>query len=268
MTEQIFWIDSHAHLTMFEIDEVPEVLDRAMENGVTGVLVPATGGDDLDSAISLARDFPDRVVAAAGVHPHDAASLDDELKRRIENALGQPGIVAVGEIGLDYHYMNSPREDQLAALNWQLDLALAAGLPVILHNRESWTDLEVVLSANRDDLCGVCHSFTEGPEEARRVIDLGLMIGISGMVTFKAADNIREMVAALSPEQVLVETDSPFLAPVPHRGKRNEPSYVPRVGLRLAEEWKKPADKIASISSAGFRNLFGLREGWPGSPEE
>ncbi len=257
------WIDSHAHLTMFEADEISEVLDRAFAAGVVGVLVPATGADDLDVAISLAQDFSSCVVAAAGVHPHDAASLDDGLKRRIEAALEEPGVVAVGEIGLDYHYMNSPREDQLSALEWQLALAAEARLPVILHNRESWSDLETVLEGHRGALRGVCHSFTEGPREALRVIELGLSIGISGMVTFKAADNIREMAAVLRPENVLVETDSPFLAPVPHRGKRNEPSYVTEVGHQLAKEWKKPAVEIASISSAGFRNLFDIGEDWP-----
>ncbi len=172
-------------------------------------------------------------------------------------------MVAVGEIGLDYHYMNSPREDQLAALEWQLDFALESGMPVVLHNRESWLDLESRLSARAGRLRGICHSFTEGPNEALRVVEMGLMVGISGMVTFKGADNIREMAAVLEPEVVLVETDSPFLAPVPHRGERNEPSYVQLVGQKLAEVWDKPAEVIASTSTLGFRTLFGLDQSWP-----
>ena len=265
MSEDNIWIDSHAHLTMFDRDEVPEILARAAENGVAGVLTPATGGEDLDEAVALTRDHPDRIVAAAGIHPHEAATLDAGLKRRIERACAEDGVVAVGEIGLDYHYMNSPQEDQIAALAWQLDLALEVGLSVVLHNRESWSDLEPMLDERRGRLRGVCHSFTEGPDEARRVIALGLYVGISGMVTFKAADNIREMVAAVDPERLLVETDSPFLAPVPHRGRRNEPSYVPLVGQRLAEEMKEPVGEIASITTTGFRELFGVGEDWPGS---
>jgi len=264
MNDDIVWIDSHAHLTMFGRDEISDLLDRAAANGVTGVLVPATGRDDLDDAVGLSEDHPHQVVAAVGVHPHDAASLDAGLKRRIESALGRDGVVAVGEIGLDYHYMNSPREDQLTAFEWQLDLALETGYPVVLHNRESWQDLEARLAERQGSLRGVCHSFSEGPEEAHRVKEMGLRVGISGMVTFKAADNIREMVAALDPEQVLVETDSPFLAPTPHRGKRNEPSYVPLVGQRLAAEWEKPAREIASSSTAGFLELFAVGNGWPG----
>jgi len=264
MKQDVLWIDSHAHLTMFDRDEVPGVLDRASAVGVAGILTPATGSEDLDAAVALASDHPGRVVAAAGVHPHEAATLDAGLKRRIERACAQDGVVAVGEIGLDYHYMNSPQEDQMTALVWQLDLALEVGLPVVLHNRESWGDLEPLLDERCGRLQGVCHSFTEGPDEARRVIALGLLVGISGMVTFKAAHNIREMAAVLDPKRVLVETDSPFLAPVPHRGGRNEPSYVPLVGQRLAEEMKMPVGEVASLTTTGFRELFGVGNDWPG----
>jgi len=257
------WIDSHAHLTMFERDEIPEVLDRALDRGVVGVLTPATGRDDLDASVALSEEYPGRVVAAAGVHPHDAATLGASLKRLVEQSCSRAGVVAVGEIGLDYHYMNSPREDQVSAFAWQLDLAIERDLPVVVHNRESWSDLEAILSVREGRIQGVCHSFAEGPMQARRVLEMGLFVGISGMVTFKTADNIREMVAVLEPNRTLVETDSPFLAPVPHRGRRNEPSYVPLVGERLAEEWKKPAEEIAMLSSAGFRELFGVAADWP-----
>ena len=267
MNQDVLWIDSHAHLTMFGRDEVPEILERAVKKGVAGVLTPATGGEDLDAVVGLAGDYPHRVVAAAGVHPHEATALDAELKRRIEHACAEDGVVAVGEIGLDYHYMNSPREDQIEALVWQLDLALEIGLPVVLHNRESWSDLEPLLDERRGRLRGVCHSFTEGPDEARHVLELGLRVGISGMVTFNAAHNIREMAAVLDPACVLVETDSPFLAPVPHRGRRNEPSYVPLVGQRLAQEMKKPVGEVASLTTTGFRELFGVGDGWPNAAD-
>jgi TatD DNase family protein len=227
------------------------------------VLVPSTGPDDLDAAVALAEAHPDRLVAAAGVHPHDAATLDAAMKCRLEKALDHPGVVAVGEIGLDYHYMNSPREDQLAALGWQLELALAAKLPVVLHNRESWPDLERALSAAAPELRGVCHSFSEGPEEARRVVELGLLVGISGMITFKAADNIRQMAAALGPASVMVETDSPFLAPVPHRGRRNEPVHVTLVGEKLADVWQARPTALAEATSDNFRSLFSLSSEWP-----
>jgi TatD DNase family protein len=262
MTDAPRWIDSHAHLTMFDDHDLPAVLDRAAERGVGGVLVPATNAEDLERSLELAARYPDRVVSAAGVHPHDARTLDDGLKKRVEVALRAPGVVSVGEIGLDYHYMNSPREDQIAALRWQLDLAIERSLPVVLHNRESWADLEAELKRCGGRLTGVCHSFSEGPVEARKVVELGLRIGISGMVTFKAADNIREMVATVSAEHVMVETDSPFLAPVPYRGSRNEPAYVVRVGERLAHEWGRPADEIAAVTTNVFCELFGIAKGW------
>ncbi len=258
------WVDSHAHLTMLgDGDAIAAAIDRAAAAGVGGVLVPATNGDDLAPVLELARHFPGRVVVAAGVHPHDAARLDDALKRRLEQAVTAPGVVAVGEIGLDYHYMSSPREDQIAALAWQLDLALAADRPVVLHNRESWPDLFRLLEERAPRLRGVAHSFTEGPDEARAVVDLGLVVGISGMVTFKAADNIRSMAAALAPGEVLVETDSPFLAPVPHRGKPNQPAFVPLVGAGLAAVLGVAAAELAATTSATFRRLFRLGPEWP-----
>jgi TatD DNase family protein len=260
---QPLWIDSHAHLNMFEDVEVAAVLQRAAGQGVAGVLVPATGPADLARTIELAAAWPGQVVAAAGVHPHDASLLDSAVKGQVERALAEGGVVAVGEIGLDYHYLRSPREDQLRALDWQLDLALGAGLPVVLHNRDSWPDLESRLARHRGVLRGVCHSFTEGPAEAVRVVELGLVVGVSGMVTFKAAHNIREMVGALSPSQVLVETDSPFLAPVPHRGQRNEPSYVVHVGGALSALWAVTSAEVAAASTRSFRELFAMPTEWP-----
>jgi TatD DNase family protein len=248
---------------MFPSEELEDVLRRAAAGGVRGVLVPSTSPEDLDLAIGIARDFSSSVVAAAGIHPHDAVKLDPETKRRVERALDDPHVVAVGEIGLDYHYMNSPREDQIAALEWQLDLALEAGRPVVLHNRDSWDDLEVALSSRSPWLRGVAHSFTESPERALRVIELGLVVGISGMVTFANADNIRNMAAPLVDRPVMVETDSPFLAPVPHRGQRNEPAFVVEVGGRLAELWERETAAVASATSSVFCELFGLSAEWP-----
>jgi TatD DNase family protein len=250
------WVDSHAHLSMFEPADVAAVLERAVRTGVNRVLVPATGPDDLEECVSLAAEHPEQLVAAVGVHPHQARLLDDSVKAAVQRALGREGVVAVGEIGLDYHYMNSPREDQLEALEWHLDLAHEAGLPVVLHNRESWPDLWAALSRRDGRLRGVCHSFTEGPDEASKVMGVGLMVGISGMVTFPRAEGIRAMAASLDPRQLLVETDSPFLAPVPHRGRRNEPAHVVHVGERLGEELGIPSTELARSTTANFERLF------------
>jgi len=257
MKSEITWIDSHAHLTMVEPDEVEAVIQRAIEAGVGGIVTPATNPEDLERTLQLGRDFPSRVKIAVGLHPHDATSLDASFRKRLQESVGRPGVVAIGEIGLDYHYMNSPREDQLQALQWQLDLAAEADLPVILHNRESWHDLAPVLERREGTLRGVCHSFTEPPAVVKKVLALGLYVGVSGMVTFRQADNIREMVGAIDLDRLLVETDSPFLAPVPHRGRPNEPAYVPLVGAAVAEVLGKDLEEVARRTTANVERLFG-----------
>jgi len=252
------WVDSHAHINLFDKEDVPSVLQRAKTAGVCGIIVPATGPDDFDRSVRLAKQFPDMLRTALGFHPHEAKSFDSASARRLEEGLEEEGVLAIGEIGLDYHYMNSPREDQLKALEWQLDLAIERDLPVILHNRESWDDMEALLRPRAGKLRGVCHSFTENPERVAIVESFGLFVGISGMVTFKQAENIRQMAAAVSLKRMLVETDSPFLAPVPHRGRQNEPAYVPLVGEYLADLHGINRDEMASITNENVRRLFGF----------
>jgi len=254
------WIDSHAHLNLYEDGEVDGILSRAAEAGVSRIIVPSTGPDDFERTLHLGRQYPDRVHTALGVHPHEASSFDAETGRRLEKGLEELGVVAVGEIGLDYHYMNSPREDQIAVLERQLDLAMERNLPVILHNRESWEDMEEMLKRREGRLRGVCHSFTESPDRVGFVEAMGLYVGVSGMVTFKQAENIREMAAAISPERLLVETDSPFLAPVPHRGRKNEPALVRLVGERLAGVMGMDVEETARISRLNTCRLFGIED--------
>ncbi len=258
-------VDSHAHLNMYETGELPGVLERAVSAGVGGIVVPATGPGDMETVASLVGDHRERLAGAVGVHPHEADSLTDEVKGRLEGLLQADGIVAIGEIGLDYHYMNSPREDQIRALEWQLDLAVRAGIPVILHNRESWEDMEPILASRAGALRGVCHSFSEGEAATRRVVEMGLFVGISGMVTFRRADNVREVVRAAGMDSILVETDSPYLAPVPHRGRRNEPAWVAHVAHAVAVELGLPMEEVASRAAASTRELFALPDGWGAS---
>ena len=252
------WIDSHAHINLFEEDEVESLLDRASAAGVFRSVVPSTGPEDFDRTLQLGREFPDRIHPALGVHPHEASSLNTDVSRLLEKGLDEEGVVALGEIGLDYYYMNSPREEQMAALRRQLDMAIERALPVILHNRESWEDMEMILREREGRLRGVCHSFTESPDRVAVVEAMGLFVGVSGMVSFKQAANIREMAMAISEDRILVETDSPFLAPVPHRGKRNEPAWVSCVGEKLAEVRDIEVEEMARISRENTRRLFGL----------
>jgi TatD DNase family protein len=240
---------------MFADEERGEVLARAAEAGVRLVLVPATGPGDLEPVAELPAQHPERVVAAVGVHPHEASALDDGCKRRLERALGRPGVVAVGEIGLDYHYDHSPREDQRGALAWQLALARERGLPVVLHQREAWEDFLAALDLVRG-VSGVAHSFTAGAEGARAMVDRGLHVGISGMVTFPRGDNVRAAAAAVPAERLLVETDSPYLAPVPHRGTRNEPANVTLVAEAVARVRAVSLADLERSTDEAFARLF------------
>ena len=173
----------------------------------------------------------------------------------MEKLLGSPGVVAVGEIGLDYHYDLSPREDQRTVFTWQLGLARERGLPVVLHHREAWQDFLAALDTV-PGVRGVAHSFTEGGAGVAEVTSRGLFVGISGMVTFPRADNVREAARGVPVDRLLVETDSPYLAPVPHRGKRNEPAYVKLVAEAVARVRNVELEALEAETDATFRELF------------
>jgi TatD DNase family protein len=240
---------------MFEPDERAAVLARAHDAGVTRILAPATGQADLDAVAELAGTQEGKVVGALGFHPHEASTLDAAWKRRLERLLSSPGIVAVGEIGLDYHYDLSPREEQRQALAWQLALARERDLPVVLHQREAWVDFLAALDACPGTR-GVAHSFTEGAPGVEEVTERGLFVGISGMVTFTNGDNVREAAKAVPSGCLLVETDSPYLAPVPHRGRRNEPAYVRLVAETVARVRKADLAVIELETDSAFAELF------------
>jgi len=248
-------IDSHAHLAMFPDAERDSVLARAAQAGVGMVLVPATGPQDLESVAEMGARWPGRVVVAVGVHPHEAHHLGSDLKRRVEKALTATGVVALGEIGLDSHYDFSTLDEQKDALRWQLGLARETGLPVIFHHREAWDDFLAMLD-EFPGLRGVAHSFTEGAAGATEMARRGLLIGISGMVTFPKGENIRQAAAAVAAGSFLLETDSPYLAPVPHRGKRNEPALVRLVAETVARVRGIDLDEVERDTDANFRALF------------
>jgi TatD DNase family protein len=255
-------IDSHAHLTMFPAPERAAVLERAREAGVGMILAPATGREDVDLVVELAGLSEGVIHAAVGFHPHEASGCDATWKRRVENLLEFPWVVAVGEIGLDYHYDFSPREDQRKLLAWQLGLARERNLPAVLHHREAWQDFLAALDA-APGVRGVAHSFTEGADGAAEITQRGLFVGISGMVTFPRAENVREAARAVPAGRLLVETDSPYLAPVPHRGKRNEPAYVRLVAEEVARVRGVELTVVEAETDAAFRELFLPAPGGP-----
>lgn len=250
-------IDSHAHLAMFDSRARVEVVRRAEDAGVTRILAPATGPGDLEATLALPDELGARVVVAIGCHPHEASALDAALKHRLERWLGHCGVVAVGEIGLDYYYENSPREDQHKAFAWQLALAREAGLPVVLHQRDAWVDFVAVLDGC-PGIRGVAHCFTEGPAAALEMVGRGFALGVGGMVTFPRADAIREAARAVPLASLLLETDSPYLAPVPFRGQRNEPARVRVVAEFVAQLLGVPLTEVEATTDGTFARLFSV----------
>jgi TatD DNase family protein len=245
--------DSHCHLTM---SDSAGVLSRAREQGVRGFLVPATNAQDSPSAVEIAQNNDD-IWAAVGFHPHDAKHCDDAAFEEIERLSGEPRVVAIGEVGLDYHYMYSPREVQREVLARHTALAKKRNLPIIVHNRESTEDMLSFLL--REKVRGILHSFTESEDVARKLIDAGYFISFSGIVTFKTADSLRESAKRLPHDRVLIETDTPYLAPVPYRGRDNEPAYVVKVAELLASLWGVPLERVAEQTTTNFESAFGVR---------
>lgn len=255
--------DSHCHLQMGSgsgASSAAELLARARAAGVSRFLVPGTTLADSEAAAELA-DPAAGVFAAVGVHPHEAKDFDPARDgARLEALARRPGVAAIGEIGLDFHYDHSPREKQIAVLEWMVDCARRLGLPVLLHDRESGAEMLALLErlGPRPD-AGVFHSFTEDAAYGRRAIALGYRVSFSGMITFRAAENIRAAASGLPLDAMLVETDTPYLAPVPHRGKPCEPAYVVETARKLAEVKGTSLEAVAEATTGNFDRLFARR---------
>jgi TatD DNase family protein len=258
------FVDSHAHIDGPEFDEDREqVIKRARAAGVSAILNVGTGdprSGAFERAVTLAGRHED-VFAAVGVHPHDARLFDAEAEQRITGLIRSSSrVIAWGEIGLDFHYDNSPRDTQKQVFQRQLQLAREAKLPVIIHTREAEDEtVEIIKSENADGtLAGVMHCFSGTHRLALQALELGFYISFSGIVTFKKADELRAVAREVPLERLLIETDCPYLAPVPFRGKRNEPAYVVEVARCLAELRGLSLDELARITSTNFSNLFQL----------
>lgn len=251
-------VDSHCHLDSKPFDSDREaVIDRARSAGVETMLAIGTGDGppDLEAAIRLADTYP-FIYATVGVHPHDAAKATPDTWLEITALTSHPKCVAFGEIGLDYHYDFSPRDTQRAAFTAQLEIARGARLPIVIHTREAWDDtLDLIRQHWDTSLGGIFHCFSGGPREAEQALSLGFHVSFSGIVTFPRATGIHEAARIVPNDRLLVETDAPYLAPIPHRGKRNEPAYVVRTAERLAELRGTSPDSIAAVTTANFRRL-------------
>lgn len=254
-------VDSHCHLDSQEFDQDREAtIDRALAAGVTQMVAIGTGGGppDLESGLRLAERHA-CFLATVGVHPHDAAKASDQTYRQLAELLRHPKAIAMGEIGLDYHYDFSPRERQAACFIEQMRIAGDAGKPIVIHTREAWDDTFRLLEEHwaPRGLPGVLHCFSGGPDEARRGLELGFYLSFGGIVTYPKALEVQEAARTAPVERILVETDAPYLAPVPKRGKRNEPALLPHTAAKVAALRGTTVEAIAQATTRNFARLTG-----------
>ena len=249
--------DSHAHLTYdrFDGDRV-EVIERARAAGLVRIVTIASHIGDADRCADLAAAH-EMIHFTAGVHPHEAKDWTEEVGRSIRLAAGRPKAVAIGEIGLDYHYDFSPRDAQRRVFREQIALARDLGLPIVIHTREAWDDTFAILSEERASATGgVFHCFSGGPDEARRCLELGFYLSFAGPVTFKNAGALSEAAACAPLDRILTETDAPFLTPHPYRGRRNEPAYVAHVAARIADIKGLTVDTVGQATTRNLESVF------------
>lgn len=252
-------VDSHCHLDDKQFDGDREAaIERAFAAGIETLLAVGSGDGppDLEAGIRLAERY-EAFYATVGIHPHDARKADAASLRRLAELCSHPKVVALGEIGLDYHYDLSPRGTQRGIFTEQLRIARDVGLPIVIHTREAWEDTLRVLEENWTGAAqgGIMHCFSEGPDEARRVLEMGFYVSFAGVVTFRKSAAIQQAARIVPLDRILIETDAPYLAPVPHRGKRNEPAFIQCTARKLAELRGEPVEVLAEAAAANFRRL-------------
>ncbi|MCZ6527700.1 MAG: TatD family hydrolase [Candidatus Dadabacteria bacterium] len=247
-------IDSHAHLVSLE--NLPEVLQRAQENNINKIVSISSDIPSTEATISLAEEY-DYIFATTGVHPHSADQMSEEVLIGIDHFAENDKVVAIGETGLDYFYMNSEKEVQIDSFTEHIRLGKKHDLPIIIHVRDAHEDMiEILSNESMPDTPGVIHCFTGDYDTAKKYLDLGFYISFSGIVTYKRSEELREAAKKIPKDKILIETDSPYLAPVPHRGKPNEPSYVKHVAETISNVRGISFDEIAEITKANAEKLF------------
>ena len=245
------WVDTHCHL---QLDGRPphELLERAEH--VDWVVAPGVDAISSKASLALSEQFPGRVLATAGLHPHEAVAWPEQGPTIAELA---PAVSAIGETGLDYYRDLSPRVDQERSFRDQIDLALVHDKPLIVHCRDAFADVHRVIEDTGVGPKAVLHCWTGGTRWTKRFLDLGVLFSFAGPIAFETGETIRLAAALVPPERALVETDTPYLAPPPHRGEQNEPAWVVYVGGALADVWGLPNQRVAEITSANAAEVFG-----------
>ncbi len=256
-------IDSHCHLDFLqrEGEELAEVVARAREAGVAGMVTIGTKLSEIETVIAIAERF-DSVWCSVGVHPHEAEAQGQSGPQRLLELARHPKVVGIGETGLDYFYEHSPRAQQRESFRAHIAAARESGLPVIVHSRDADEETLEILAdeQGKGAFTGVIHCFSSGPVLAKGALELGMMISLAGILTFKKAEELRQTAAEVPLDRLLVETDSPYLAPVPHRGKRNEPALVRHTAQTLAAVKGVGMAEIAQATSDNFFRLFSRAE--------
>lgn len=260
---EVTLVDSHCHLDHEQFNADREaVIGRAIEAGVSKMLAIGTGDGppDLEAGIRMAESHP-AIYATVGVHPHEARKASAETYRRLAELLRHPKVLALGEIGLDYHYDFSPREVQREVFVEQMRVAADARKPIVIHTREAWEDTLALIETYwvPTGLPGIMHCFSGGPSEAEVCVALGFYLSFGGIVTFPKAPDVQAAAKAAPADRILVETDAPYLAPVPRRGKRNEPAFVVETARKVAELRGVTVEEIAKATSENFARLTGLK---------
>jgi TatD DNase family protein len=253
-------IDSHCHLDSAEFNDDREaVIERAIAAGVEHMLVIGTGEGppDLEAGLRLADKYP-AFYATVGIHPHDAAKAGPDDFKRLADLLAHPKVLAIGEIGLDYHYDFSPREVQKSVFTRQMEIAALAKKPIVIHTREAWDDTLALIEQHwaPHGIGGIMHCFSGGPGEARRALDVGFYLSFGGIVTFPKALAVQEAAKSAPRDRILIETDAPYLAPVPKRGKRNEPALIVHTARKLAELRGESYEELCNTTAENFRRLL------------
>lgn len=253
------FIDTHAHL-FFENykDDIDEVIARTKENDIDFIIVPATDLKTAEEAIALSEKY-EEVYATVGIHPHDTKDWNDSLIPRIEELANHNKVVAIGEIGLDYYYDFSPQDQQIKAFKAQLDLAVRLQLPVVIHNRDSDEDMmDIIQSYCGTGLKAQFHCYNGSLNDAIEYMKMNHFISFTGNITYKKSDALREILKMIDLNHLMLETDSPFMTPIPHRGKRNEPAYVKLAAKQIAEVHKISLEQIGRITSLNVFRFFGI----------
>ena len=262
------YCDTHCHLDMSAFSEdFDATLERAMEAGLEFVIIPALDCATAKTALELAHQKPEFFYATVGIHPNYAAEVDLSCLTQLAALAAQPEVVAIGEIGLDYHWDYATPDQQKAVLLPQLELARELLLPLVIHNRDAAEDLGPILLEWQASLPaahplrtrpGVMHSYTGPQELALNLSDSGFYFGIGGPVTYKNGKDKQTLVEILPRERILLETDSPYLPPHPHRGERNEPAFIPLIAAKVGEIWGISAEQVGEITTANAKRLFGI----------